>query len=143
MTKWLASTNRRLFLQSNAVYIIREPIATCVSTIAVNPVTPIARVAKVLTIPAFSQAVEEVFEVVSLLVIIFYSIEFCSRILLFIFSMSQCNIRWILGLFYDRFFLRSSRVVINIKYSFLCLLRPDCLVRSRQINILYYRDKTA
>jgi len=143
VTKPLADTNRRLFLQSNAVYIIREPIATCVSTIAVNPVTPVAKIIKELTIPAFSQAVEEVFEAVSLLVIIFYSIEFCSRILLFVFLMSHCNIRCILGLFYDRFFPRASRVVINIKYSFLCLLRPDCLVSARQINILCYRDKAA
>jgi hypothetical protein len=74
VTKSLAGTNRELFLQSSAVYIIREPIATCVSTIAVNPVTPIARVAKELTIPAFSQVVEEVSEAVSLLFIIFYSI---------------------------------------------------------------------
>lgn len=74
VTKSPAGTHRRLFLQSSAVYIIREPIATCVSTIAVNPVTPIARVAKELTIPAFSQVVEEVSEAVSLLFIIFYSI---------------------------------------------------------------------
>ena len=74
MTKSLAGTNRRLFLQSSAIYIIREPIATCVSTIAANPVIPIARVAKELAFPALSQVVEEVSEAVSLFFIIFYSI---------------------------------------------------------------------